>query len=61
MEQLTKFEKRKNALNEIEETYENIAGFLGKVQSEQKRTVVTLRKLEALMGAERGTVTKITY
>ncbi|CDW77046.1 UNKNOWN [Stylonychia lemnae] len=58
MEQLTKFEKRKNALSEVEETYENIAGFLGKVQNEQKRTVLALRKLEVLMGAERGTLTK---
>eukprot|EP00347_Sterkiella_histriomuscorum_P004678 403359525 len=54
LEKLTRFEKRKGAISEVEETYDNIAGFLGKVQIEQKRTVLTLRKLEALMGAERG-------
>ena len=56
LDSLTKFEKRKAALSEIEDIFEDLQGFIGKVQTEKKKTVVTLRKLRVLMEADRGTV-----
>lgn len=56
MESLTRFEKRKGALSEIEDVFENLSSFIGKLGNEQKRTVITLKKLDALMQADRGTV-----
>ena len=56
LDSLTKFEKRKAALSEIEDILEDLQGFIGNVQTETKKTVVTLRKLGVLMEADRGTV-----
>lgn len=56
MEQLTKFEKRKTALSDIEEVFENLTSFIGRIGNEKKKTVQTLRKLDLLMQADRGTV-----
>ena len=56
METLTKFEKRKVILSGVEEVFEEMAMYIGKVHNEKKKTVHTLRKLDALMQADRGTV-----
>ena len=61
LEQLTKSEKRKGALSEIEDIFEDLNIFIGRVGNEKKKTAVTLKKLEALMDADRGTVKFISF
>lgn len=56
LDQLTRFDKRKVAMQEVEETFEDIASFLEKVHTGKKKTLLAYKKLEALMGAERGDV-----
>ena len=58
MESLEAGENKRKMMNQFSETYSNINSFLNKVQSEQKNRVAAIMKLEALMGAERGYVSK---
>ena len=53
VESLVKYGRKRYNMQEMEETYDNIAQFIGRVQNQQKTTVLTLRKLEALMEIER--------
>ena len=43
-------------MNDFGEAYENINQFISQITSEQKLRQATLRKLEALMSADRGYV-----
>jgi hypothetical protein len=56
LESLEVGDNKRKTMNQFEETYENINIFISRVQTEQKKRVMTLRKLEALMGADRGYV-----
>lgn len=56
LEQLTKFEKRKSAVSDIEDIFENLTAFIGRIGNQKKKTVLTLKKLDVLMQADRGTV-----
>jgi hypothetical protein len=52
----TSGERKRGALLRFGDAYANIAQFVGKVKSHQARRLDALRRLEALMGAERGYV-----
>ena len=54
MEQITKIDRRKGALKDVGDAYSSISSLINNLTSEQKKTVITMRKLEALMIADRG-------
>jgi hypothetical protein len=49
MDTVTKHDGRSATLNQLNYAFDNLSGFINGVQTQQKRTVITLKKLEALM------------
>lgn len=60
LECLTRFDKRKEAILDIEEAFEKLNNYIGEINGKKKKTVTMLRKLQILMDADRGVLTKST-
>ena len=56
IESLTKFDKRKEAMLDIESAFEKLSGYISEINGKKKKTITTLRKLQLLMDADRGKV-----
>ncbi len=60
LETLTRYDKRKEAMLDLEEAFEKLNGYIGEIDGRKKKTVATLRKLQILMDADRGKLNKAT-
>jgi hypothetical protein len=58
LETLTRFDKRKEAMLDIESAFDKLNGYIGEIDGKKKKTVTMLRKLQILMDADRGKLTK---
>jgi hypothetical protein len=56
LETLTKYDKRKEAMMDIEGAFEKLNVYIGEIDGKKKKTVTMLRKLQILMDADRGKV-----
>lgn len=57
LETLTRFDKRKEAMLDIESTFDKLNGYIWEIDGKKKKTVTMLRKLQILMDADRGKLT----
>jgi hypothetical protein len=58
LESLTRFDKRREAMLDLEGAFDKLNGFIGEINGKKKKTVTMLRKLQLLMDADRGKLTK---
>ena len=61
LEGLTRFDKRREAMQDIEEAFEKLQSYIGEMNGKKKKTVTMLRKLQILMDADRGKVGIFTF
>lgn len=59
-ESLTRFDKRKEAMLDLEGTFDKLNSYIGEITGKKKKTVTMLRKLQLLMDADRGKVTNFS-
>jgi chromosome segregation ATPase len=60
LETLTRFDKRREAMSDIESAFEKLNSYISEIDGKKRKTVSTLRKLQLLMDADRGKLTKVT-
>lgn len=56
MDSITKMDNRNAAINEMNDTMDNMSTFISGVHTHQQKTVLTLKKLEALMAIDKPSV-----
>jgi hypothetical protein len=56
LETLTRFDKRREAMSDIEGAFEKLNVYINEIDGKKKKTVTMLRKLQLLMDADRGKV-----
>lgn len=57
-ESLTRFDKRREAMLDLEGTFDKLNSYIGEISGKKKKTVTMLMKLQMLMDADRGKLTK---
>lgn len=57
-ESLTRFDKRREAMLDLEGTFDKLNSYIGEINGKKKKTVTMLMKLQMLMDADRGKLTK---
>jgi SMC interacting uncharacterized protein involved in chromosome segregation len=59
-ETLTRFDKRREAMSDIESAFEKLNSYISEIDGKKRKTVGMLRKLQLLMDADRGKLTKVS-
>jgi len=60
LETLTRFDKRKEAMLDVEGAFDKLNSYIGEIDGKKKKTVTMLRKLQLLMEADRGKLSKVS-
>lgn len=60
LETLTRFDKRKEAMLDVEGAFDKLNSYIGEIDGKKKKTITMLRKLQILMEADRGKLSKVS-
>jgi chromosome segregation ATPase len=60
LETLTRFDKRREAMSDIETAFDKLNTYISEIDGKKKKTVLMLRKLQLLMDADRGKLSKVS-